>query len=136
MIQGGSMNGMQETGYTIPDELWGGKHDRAGLLCMANRGANTNSKQFFITDDAAAHLDKGYTIFGECSPLDVIHKIAALPTQGDKPVTPPKIISVRIERGGKSAPGDAPAPSASASAGPAPSAAPKAAPSASAAPKK
>jgi peptidyl-prolyl cis-trans isomerase A (cyclophilin A) len=132
MIQGGSMNGAEETGYTIPDELWGGKHDRAGLLCMANRGANTNSKQFFITDDAAPHLDKGYTIFGECTPLDVIHAIASVPVKGDHPVTPPVIKSIRIERGGKSAPVELPAPSASASAGPAPSASAKVAPAPSA----
>ncbi len=127
MIQGGSMNGGEETGYTIPDELWGGKHDRAGLLCMANRGADTNSKQFFITDAAAAHLDKGYTIFGDCSPVDVIHTIASLPVQGEGPVTPPVIKSIRIERGGKSAP----APDASAA--PSASAAPKAGPPASSA---
>ena len=71
MIQGGDAkgNGSGEPGYVIKDELWeGAKHDRAGLLCMANRGPNTNGAQFFITDAAAAHLDTSYTIFGECAP--------------------------------------------------------------------
>lgn len=47
---------------------------------MANRGANTNSAQFFITDAAAGHLDKGYTIFGECGPVDLVHSIASIGT--------------------------------------------------------
>lgn len=83
MIQGGDYlgNGSGEVGYVIPDELVGLKHDRAGLLCMANRGPNTNGGQFFITDAAAPHLTEmgTYTIFGECTPLDVIHKIASAP---------------------------------------------------------
>ena len=94
MIQGGDpkKNGSGEPGYVIPDEVWeGAKHDRAGLLCMANRGKNTNGAQFFITDAAAAHLDSGYTIFGECGPVDVIHKIAEVPVVRDQPQTPPDI---------------------------------------------
>ena len=101
MIQGGDAkkDGSGEAGYVIPDEVWkGAAHDRAGLLCMANRGPNTNSAQFFITDAAAPHLDKSYTIFGECSPEETIHKIAALPVHGDRPTQPPVIKSVRVTR--------------------------------------
>ncbi len=101
MIQGGDAkkNGSGEAGYVIPDEVWpGAKHDRAGLLCMANRGPNTNSAQFFITDAAAAHLDRGYTIFGECGPVDTIHKIASTDVRGDRPQTPPDITKVTITR--------------------------------------
>jgi peptidyl-prolyl cis-trans isomerase A (cyclophilin A) len=134
MIQGGSMNGAEETGYTIPDEIWdGAKHDRAGLLCMANRGKNTNSKQFFITDDAAAHLDKGYTIFGECAPVDTIHALASAPVRGDKATKPPVIKSITISRGGAAPAGSASA-AASASAAPAASSAPSAGPASSAKP--
>ncbi|MEZ4308115.1 MAG: peptidylprolyl isomerase [Polyangiaceae bacterium] len=71
MIQGGDAkkNGTGEPGYVIPDEVWeGATHDRPGLLCMANRGPNTNGAQFFITDAGPVHLDGGYTIFGECGP--------------------------------------------------------------------
>ena len=94
-----SKNGSGEPGYVIPDELWeGAKHDRAGLLCMANRGPNTNGAQFFITDAAAAHLDRSYTIFGECGPVDLIHKIAAVETQGDRPKSPPDIKKITITR--------------------------------------
>src|SRR6185369_7333548 len=93
-------DGTGEAGYVIPDEIWeDANHDRPGLLCMANRGANTNSAQWFITDAAAAHLDMGYTIFGECSPVDVVHKIASVETSpGDRPKTPVNITSVTIRR--------------------------------------
>ena len=101
MIQGGDPkgNGSGEPGYVIKDEIWeGAKHDRAGLLCMANRGPNTNGAQFFITDDAAPHLDKGYTIFGECAPVETVHDIASVPVAGEKPVTTVTIKSVTISR--------------------------------------
>jgi peptidyl-prolyl cis-trans isomerase A (cyclophilin A) len=101
MIQGGDPkgNGTGEPGYVIPDEIWSGaKHDRAGLLCMANRGKNTNGAQFFITDAPAPHLDGGYTIFGECQPEQVIHDIAGVTVQGERPVQPVTIKSVTISR--------------------------------------
>lgn len=146
MIQGGDAagNGSGEPGYVIPDEVWeGATHDRAGLLCMANRGPNTNGAQFFITDDAAFHLDfnertkkGGYTIFGECAPLDVVHALASVPMgAGDRPASPPLIKSVTISRRPKAGDaGDAGAPAApgsvgSASATAAPSSAPSSAPS-------
>jgi peptidyl-prolyl cis-trans isomerase A (cyclophilin A) len=106
MIQGGDAlgDGSGELGYVIDDELAPGlSHDRAGLLCMANRGPNTNSGQFFITDAAAPHLTqmKSYSIFGECKPLDVISKIARAPrgnAMAERPEPPVAIRKVTIER--------------------------------------
>jgi peptidyl-prolyl cis-trans isomerase A (cyclophilin A) len=101
MIQGGDAkkNGSGEAGYVIPDEVWeDGSHDRAGLLCMANRGPNTNSAQFFITDAAAYHLDNGYTIFGECGPEELVHKIANVEVAGEHPKSVPVIKKVTITR--------------------------------------
>jgi peptidyl-prolyl cis-trans isomerase A (cyclophilin A) len=107
MIQGGDPkgNGSGEPGYTIPDEMWpGATHDRAGLLCMANRGPNTNGAQFFITESdgpSVKGLDhyNSYTIFGECSPVSVVHTIAAVQTApGDRPLTPVTINTVRVAR--------------------------------------
>jgi peptidyl-prolyl cis-trans isomerase A (cyclophilin A) len=101
MIQGGDPagSGAGEPGYVIPDEVWeGARHDRRGLLCMANRGPNTNGMQFFITDAAAPHLDRSYTIFGECKPDTVIEKLASSPVRGDRAVEPPKITKVSIRR--------------------------------------
>ena len=83
---------------------WSGlKHDRAGLLCMANRGPNTNGGQFFITDAAAPHLTEmnTYTIFGECTPLDVIHQIASAPrphAMSEKPEPTIPISKVTISK--------------------------------------
>jgi peptidyl-prolyl cis-trans isomerase A (cyclophilin A) len=102
MIQGGDPigDGVGDVGYVIDDEVWpGATHDRAGLLCMANRGKNTNAAQFFITDGAALHLDsKGYTIFGECSPLSRVHELAGWPVSGDKALSPPAITAISILR--------------------------------------
>ena len=105
MIQGGDPrgNGSGEPGYVIKDEIWeGAKHDRIGLLCMANRGHNTNGAQFFITEEPKESLDGNYTIFGECSPAQLIHDLAGVPTgPSDKPVTPVVIKSVKISRAAK-----------------------------------
>jgi peptidyl-prolyl cis-trans isomerase A (cyclophilin A) len=105
MIQGGDHlgDGTGQVGYVIPDEIVGLKHDRAGLLCMANRGPNTNGGQFFITDAAAPHLTQmgTYTIFGECTPLDVIHAIARAPRPypaSERPEPPIAITKVTVSR--------------------------------------
>jgi peptidyl-prolyl cis-trans isomerase A (cyclophilin A) len=101
MIQGGDPagNGSGEPGYVIPDEIWAGaRHDQRGLICMANRGPNTNGSQFFIMDGVAAHLDGGYTIFGKCSPDSVVETLASSPVMGDRAVKPPKIIKVTVSR--------------------------------------
>lgn len=110
MIQGGDPQGTGrgEPGYVFKDELWSGlgsKHDRPGLLCMANRGPDTNGMQFFITDASAPHLDRSYTIFGECSPVSVVHAIANVPTDSsDHPQQEVTIDKVEISRGGVTAP--------------------------------
>jgi peptidyl-prolyl cis-trans isomerase A (cyclophilin A) len=116
MIQGGDPkgNGTGEPGYVIPDERWpGAKHDRAGLLCAANRGANTNGMQFFVTAAKTPHLDdprNAYTIFGECEPTAVVTAIAAEKRDArDKPLVDVVITTVEIARAkGKPAPPPAP----------------------------
>ena len=140
MVQGGDPQGTGrgEPGYVFKDELWtgnGSKHDRPGLLCMANRGPDTNGMQFFITDASAPHLDRSYTIFGECAPVSVVHAIANTPTEaGDRPLQDVTIDKVEISRGGVvAAAGPSAAPSAAkegAKDGGAPAAPPAAPPSA------
>jgi peptidyl-prolyl cis-trans isomerase A (cyclophilin A) len=101
MIQGGDPNrdGSGGPGYEIPDEIWeDAHHDQRGLLCMANRGPNTNGSQFFIMDGTAPHLDGGYTIFGKCGPEDVIQKLSDAPTVGDRAVDPPTIEKVTVRK--------------------------------------
>jgi peptidyl-prolyl cis-trans isomerase A (cyclophilin A) len=102
MIQGGDPmgTGQGEPGYVFADEVWpGATHDRRGLLCMANRGPNTNGMQFFILDGPATHLDRSFTRFGSCGPDSVIAKLADSEVRGDRAVKPPKISKVTIRRG-------------------------------------
>lgn len=67
MIQGGDPlgNGTGGPGYSFPDEITSRKFDKAGLLAMANAGANTNGSQFFITHVETPWLNGKHTIFGE-----------------------------------------------------------------------
>lgn len=104
-IQGGDPSGAgtDGAGYNIPDEVWpGARHDQPGLLCMANDGRDTGSSQFFILDRELSgdlsSLDGSYTIFGRCSSLDVIGKLARVPAVGGRPVTPPRVQRVEVLR--------------------------------------
>jgi len=100
MIQGGDAKGTGagEPGYVIPDELWeGAAHDRAVSSAWPTAGPTPTARNSSITDAAAPHLDRSYTIFGECTPEDMVHKIASVEMAGgDKPKTPPKIKSIKI----------------------------------------
>ncbi|TMW55037.1 hypothetical protein Poli38472_013799 [Pythium oligandrum] len=94
MVQAGDPTGTGKGGMSIYGQLYGEqarffddevrpqlKHNKKGLLGMANTGPNTNGSQFYITTRAEdlEYLDGKHTIFGEVAEgMDVLDKINAL----------------------------------------------------------
>jgi cyclophilin family peptidyl-prolyl cis-trans isomerase len=104
MIQGGDPlgTGMGGPGFVIPDEFSPDlKFDVPGRLAMANSGPHTGGSQFFITEVPTPHLNGLHTIFGQVvEGQDNVTKIAHVPVNGEKPVTPVRITSIVIKREG------------------------------------
>lgn len=106
MIQGGDPTGTGRGG----ESYWGGKfedefdmtlrHDKPGILSMANAGANTNGSQFFITLVPTPWLDGKHSVFGEViSGMDIVNGIGETETgMMDKPVNDIIMQKVEIEK--------------------------------------
>lgn len=79
MAQGGDPTGTGRggPGYSFKDEFDPKlRHDKPGVLSMANAGPNTNGSQFFLTHIPTPWLDGKHAVFGQViNGLDVLMSI-------------------------------------------------------------
>lgn len=108
MIQCGDPkgNGSGDPGYKFKDEFHKDlRHDKPGILSMANSGPNTNGSQFFITHGPTPHLNNRHAVFGHViKGQDIVVAIAAVPKGGsNRPKEPIYLSDLNIFRIGDKA---------------------------------
>ncbi|VFQ73072.1 unnamed protein product [Cuscuta campestris] len=105
IVQGGDPTGTGRGGESIygpkfVDEIRPElKHTGAGIISMANAGANTNGSQFFITLAPAPSLDGKHTIFGRvCRGMEIVKRLGSVQTDNtDRPVHDVMILNATVK---------------------------------------
>nr|AEE02047.1 cyclophilin cytosolic form [Beauveria bassiana] len=88
MLQGGDFTrgsgtgGKSIYGDKFADENFQLKHDKPGLLSMANAGPNTNGSQFFVTTVVTSWLNGRHVVFGEVADQQSLDVVKALEATG------------------------------------------------------
>jgi cyclophilin family peptidyl-prolyl cis-trans isomerase len=96
MVQGGDPTGSGRggPGYKFEDEFDSSlRHDKRGVLSMANAGPNTNGSQFFITHGPTPHLNDRHSVFGQV--VEGLDVLMSIPPRDPGDVNAP---AVRIKR--------------------------------------
>lgn len=100
MIQGGDISAGDGTGgesvygLKFEDENFELKHERKGMLSMANSGPDTNGSQFFISTTRTSHLDGKHVVFGKVvKGMGVVRSVEHVATgDNDRPTLDVKIV--------------------------------------------
>ena len=103
MLQGGDTTrgngtgGESIYGERFADENFKLRHDRPGLLSMANAGPNTNGSQFFITTVVTSWLDGKHTVFGRVvKGMEVVKEVEKLGSGSGQPKEKVQIVDCGV----------------------------------------